>query len=68
MEQKVNVRSTQGAFKKDIVTMEVVFHTKYTSIWFVYLTRCGKQNETINKFSIKMGNNFEKCRKMLGWW
>ena len=31
------VCSTQGAFKKDIITIKVVSHTKYTDIGLVYL-------------------------------
>ena len=40
--KKVNVGSTQGAFKKDITTIEVVSHTKYTGTWLVYRTMCRK--------------------------
>ena len=36
------VGSTQGTFKKDIITIEVVLHTKYTRIVLVYLTMHGK--------------------------
>ena len=35
--KKVFVDSTQGAFKKDIITIELISHTKYTDIGLVYL-------------------------------
>ena len=37
--KKVYVGSTQGAFKKDIITIEVVLHMKYTDIGLVYLIK-----------------------------
>ena len=35
--KKVNVGSTQGMFLKNIITIEVVLHRRYTGIRLVYL-------------------------------
>ena len=37
--------STQEAFKKDITTMEVVLHTKYTGTELIYQTICNKSKK-----------------------